>query len=56
VLDGAAVTAAFKTLGSYDGVSYEYAHVQLQPGHHAINSENPFSITVVGYSQDVSFG
>jgi hypothetical protein len=55
-LDGAAVAATFSPLGSYDGVDYQYAHVQLQPGHHVILSEDPIAITVVGYSPDVSFG
>lgn len=56
LLDGAAVTSAFTTLGSHDANEYEYAHIQLKTGHHQIKSEAPLSITVVGYSQDVSFG
>jgi hypothetical protein len=55
-LDGAVSSAAFKALGSYDGVDYEYAHVQLKTGHHIISSEEPLGITVVGYSSDVSYG
>jgi hypothetical protein len=56
LLDGAVVTATFAALGSYDGVDYQYAQVPLAAGHHVIQSDSPLSITVVGYSQDVSFG
>jgi hypothetical protein len=55
-LDGAAVNTTFANLGTHDGQEYEYAHIQLQTGNHVIESEEPLSITVVGYSQDVSFG
>ncbi|MCU0665025.1 MAG: IgGFc-binding protein [Myxococcota bacterium] len=55
-LDGAPVAVTFATLGSFGAKDYEYAHVQLQTGNHVIESEEPLAITVVGYSQDVSFG
>jgi hypothetical protein len=55
-LDGAAVTGAFSSLGSYDGTDYEYQHVELTGGYHRIVSDGPLAITVVGYDDDVSFG
>ncbi len=56
ILDGVGVTATFLALGSYDGTDYQYAHVELQAGHHIIESAEPLAITVVGYDDDVSFG
>jgi len=55
-LDGAPVSTAFTPLGSYDGVDYQYQHVELAGGYHRIESDGPLAITVVGYDSDVSFG
>jgi hypothetical protein len=55
-LDGAGVGVPFLALGSQDGTDYQYAHVELQAGHHIVESAEPLAITVVGYSDDVSFG
>jgi hypothetical protein len=55
-LDGGAVTAPFLALGSHDGTNYQYTHVELPAGHHIIESAEPLAITVVGYSNDVSYG
>jgi len=55
-LDGAPISAVFSPLATYDGTEYQYIHVELAPGRHVIESEGPLSITVVGYSPDVSFG
>ena len=57
--DGAPVTTAFSSLGTYDGVDYQYAHVALtsdQWGRHSVSASEPLAITVVGYATTVSFG
>jgi hypothetical protein len=55
-LDGVPISAVFSPLATYDGVDYQYIHVELAPGRHVIDSEGPLSIVVVGYDSDVSFG
>ncbi len=55
-LDGGQVGQVFAPLASYDGVDYQYLHLELQPGNHRITSEQPLAISVAGYSSDVSFG
>ena len=55
-LDGVPVSQAFTPLGSHDGTDYQYLHIELEGGYHSIDSDGPLSTTVVGYSNDVSFG
>jgi hypothetical protein len=56
-LDGVSVSAGlWKPLGSLDGVAYEYIHMEVQTGSHAIGSDEPAGIVSVGYSVDVSYG
>lgn len=55
-LDGAAVTAGFTALGDLDGQAYEYAHVSVTGGSHAISADAPISIVVAGHASDVSYG
>jgi len=55
-LDGGAAPGAFAPLGNLDGTDYEYAHVQLEPGNHTIEADEPFGIIVAGHATDVSYG
>lgn len=55
-LDGAAVAATFTALGDLDGQAYEYAHVSVTGGSHAISADAPISIVVAGHASDVSYG
>ncbi|HWB82303.1 MAG TPA: IgGFc-binding protein [Nannocystaceae bacterium] len=56
-LDGVSVAAGlWKPLGSLSGVEYEYIHMEVPTGSHAIGSEVPAGIVSVGYSTDVSYG
>lgn len=56
-LDGVSVSAGlWKPLGSLEGVAWEYIHMQVPTGSHAIGSEEPCGIVSVGYSVDVSYG
>ena len=54
-LDGAPIGATFSPLGTFDSVEYQYVHVELAPGRHVIESEDPLSISVAGHDNDVSF-
>jgi len=54
-LDGAPISAVFSPLATYNSVEYQYVHVELASGRHAIESEDPLSISVAGFSQDVSY-
>ncbi len=55
VLDGAPITASFTPFGSRE---YEYAHLPLEPGPHALSSpdEVPFGVLGYGYDGAVSYG
>jgi len=55
-LDGNTVAEQFSQLGSHGGTDYEYLHIRLDPGHHAISSAEKITISVMGYSRDVSYG
>lgn len=56
-LDGVSVSAGlWKPLGSLSGVAYEYIHMEVPTGSHAIGSDEPSGIVSVGYSVDVSYG
>jgi hypothetical protein len=55
-LDGNPVAGASKPAGVVDGIAWNYVHVALQTGSHTVESEDPFGIVSVGYSQDVSYG
>jgi len=55
--DGISVDAAgWSPLGVIDGVGYEYVHLGVETGSHAISSSAPCGIISVGYDQDVSYG
>ena len=51
-LDGAELVPSWTAFGA----AYKYAHVSLAPGRHHITADDPISISVFGYAQDVSFG
>ncbi|MCP4676413.1 MAG: hypothetical protein GY854_13050 [Deltaproteobacteria bacterium] len=55
-LNGNPITETFAPIGGYENTDYEYGHIKLESGHHVIVSDEPVSITVLGYSPDVSFG
>lgn len=55
--DGVSVeAAAWRALGSLDGVDYEYVHLSVPPGSHSIESTEPCGIISVGYDEAVSYG
>jgi len=55
--DGVSVAAAaWQSLGTLDGIAYEYAHLGVPTGSHLIESEEPCGIISVGYDDDVSYG
>jgi hypothetical protein len=56
LLDGSPVSASFSALGEREGTSYQYAHVKLPKGHHVLRADEPVAISVIGYSDDVSYG
>ncbi len=55
-LGGQAIAASFAAVGSLDGVMYEYAHVAVDGGSHALSGDEPFGVVVAGHAQDVSYG
>ncbi len=56
-LDGVSVAAGlWKPLGDVGGFEWEYIHMEVPTGSHAISSEEPSGIVSVGYSTDVSYG
>ena len=55
--DGVSVGAAnWMPLGTIGGVGYEFASLEVPPGSHSIESQEPSGIISVGYDQDVSYG
>lgn len=55
--DGVSVSAAaWRSLGSLDGVDYEYVHLSVPTGSHSIESDEPCGIISVGYDEAVSYG
>jgi hypothetical protein len=56
-LDGSSIPDEdFSDLAVLAGVLYRYAHVEVGPGSHTIESTVPIGITVVGYDTAVSYG
>lgn len=57
VLDGIELpTVGFQPLGIFGNVDYTYAHLELDPGSHVLESDAPVGIIVSGHSSDVSYG
>ncbi|MCH9686203.1 MAG: IgGFc-binding protein [Deltaproteobacteria bacterium] len=55
--DGVSVAAAnWRSVGTLDGIDYEYAALSVPTGSHLIESEEPCGIVSVGYDADVSYG
>lgn len=56
-IDGAPLEAgAVRPLGMLDERAFEFAHVPLTSGSHALEATEPVGIVSVGYASDVSYG
>ena len=54
--DAALAGASFAPLGTLEGVTFEFAHVEVPGGSHRVEADAAFAIIATGYDNDVSFG